>query len=153
MQSTHRFEENWGLRRAMLEADRLGKPLLVYQGLNPTYEHANDRTHAFIIGNARHLAARAPSLGLTYRFNLRHRVADDRLVVDRLARRAALVVTDAFPTAGVAERTARVARRVPVHMEAINHCVETRAQLAAAVAEAGLDGRVTVLPDGASLDA
>lgn len=120
MQSTHRFEENWGLRRAMLEADRLGKPLLVYQGLNPTYEHANDRTHAFIIGNARHLAARAPSLGLTYRFNLRHRVADDRLVVDRLARRAALVVTDAFPTAGVAERTARVAGRVPVHMEAVD---------------------------------
>ncbi|MCU0622535.1 MAG: deoxyribodipyrimidine photo-lyase [Gemmatimonadaceae bacterium] len=120
MQSTHRFEENWALRRATLEADRLGKPLLVYQGLNPTYEHANDRIHAFIIGNAAHLAARAPSLGLTYRFNLRHRIADDARVVDRLAARAALVVTDAFPTAGVAERTARVAARVPVHVEAVD---------------------------------
>lgn len=120
MQSTHRFEENWALRRATLEADRLGKPLLVYQGLNPTYEHASDRIHAFVVGNARHLAARAPNLGLTYRFNLRHRRADDARVVDRLAARAALIVTDAFPTAGVAERTARVAGRVPVHVEAVD---------------------------------
>jgi deoxyribodipyrimidine photo-lyase len=120
MQSTHRFEENWALRHATREADRLGKPLLVYQGLNPTYEHANDRIHAFIVGNARELAARAGALGLTYRFNLRHRRADDRTVVHRLAARAALVVTDAFPTAGVAERTARVAARVPVHMDAVD---------------------------------
>lgn len=120
MQSTHRFEENWALRRATLEADRLGKPLLIYQGLNPTYEHANDRIHAFIVGNAAQLAARAPALGLTYRFVLRHTRADDARVVDRLAARAALVVTDAFPTAGVDERTARVAARVPVHVEAVD---------------------------------
>lgn len=120
MQSTHRFEENWALRHATLEADRLGKPLFVYQGLNPTYEHANARIHTFIVGNARELAARAPALGLTYRFNLRHRRSDDRTVVPRLAARAALVVTDAFPTAGIAERTARVAARVGVQVVAVD---------------------------------
>lgn len=120
MQSTHRFEENWALRRATLEADRLGKPLLIYQGLDPTYEHASDRVHAFVLGNAAELAARAPSLGLTYRFHLRRRIADDRRVVDRLAARAALVVTDAFPTAGIAERTARFAARARVHVETVD---------------------------------
>jgi deoxyribodipyrimidine photo-lyase len=120
MQSTHRFEENWALRYATLEADRLGRPLLVYQGLNPNYEHANARIHTFVLGNARELAARADALGLTYRFGLRHRAADDRTVVPRLADRAALVVTDAFPTAGVAERTARVAARVAVAMTAVD---------------------------------
>ena len=120
MQSTHRFEENWALRLATLEADRLGRPLLIYQGLDPTYEHASDRIHAFILENARALAARAPSLGLTYRFSLRRRRNDDRRVVDRLASRAVTVVTDAFPTAGIAERTQRFADRADVTVVAVD---------------------------------
>jgi deoxyribodipyrimidine photo-lyase len=119
MQSTHRFEENWALRHAVREADRLGKPLLIHQGLDPTYEHASDRFHTFILENARELAARAPGLGLTYRFALRRRREDDRRVVDRLAARAALVVTDLYPTAGIAERSARFAGRVGVRVEAV----------------------------------
>lgn len=113
MQSTHRFEENWALRYAILEADRLGKPLLIHQGLDPTYEHANDRIHTVILENARALHRRARGLGLHYQFVLRRRRDDDRRVVDRLAARAAMVVTDLFPTAGIAERTARFAERAP----------------------------------------
>lgn len=119
MQSTQRLEENWALRQATLEADRIGKPLVIYQGLNPHYEHANDRTHAMIIGNAVELGARASALGCTYVFHLRERVAGDNRVVDRLANRAALVVTDDYPTAGVAERTRRVAARLPCRLLAV----------------------------------
>ncbi len=111
MQSTHRFEDNWALRQATREANRLGLPVLIHQGLDPTYEHANDRIHAFILHNARELSMRAAELGWHYQFVLRRRRNDDRRVVDRLAARAALVVTDDFPTAGVAERTARFASR------------------------------------------
>jgi deoxyribodipyrimidine photo-lyase len=111
MQSTHRFEENWALRYAILEADRLGKPLLIHQGLDPTYEHANDRIHTVILENARALHHRAKQLGLSYQFVLRRRRDDDRRVVDRLADKAAMVVTDLYPTAGIAERTARFAER------------------------------------------
>jgi len=113
MQSTHRFEDNWALRQAVLAADRLGKPLLVHQGLDPTYEHANDRIHTVILENARALAARAEQLGFRYQFVLRRRRDDDRRVVDRLAARAAQVITDLFPTAGIAERTRRFAERAP----------------------------------------
>ncbi|MBX9929563.1 MAG: deoxyribodipyrimidine photo-lyase [Gemmatimonadaceae bacterium] len=119
MQSTHRFEENWALRHAVAEADRLGKPLIIHQGLDPTYAHANDRIHHFILANARELAARAAKLGVHYQFVLRRRRDDDRRVVDRLAARAALVVTDAFPTAGIAERTARFAARATVHVTTV----------------------------------
>lgn len=111
MQATHRFEENWALRYAILEADRLGKPLLIHQGLDPTYEHANDRIHTVILENARALHHRAKQLGLSYQFVLRRRREDDRRVVDRLADKAAMVVTDLYPTAGIAERTARFAER------------------------------------------
>jgi deoxyribodipyrimidine photo-lyase len=119
MQSTQRFEENWALRQATLEADRLGKPLVIYQGLNPHYEHASARIHAMIVGNAAELASRAEALGYTYLFHLRPAVAGDNRVVDRLAARAALVVTDDFPTAGVAERTARVAARLRCRLLAV----------------------------------
>lgn len=119
MQSTQRLEENWALRQATLEADRIGKPLIIYQGLNPHYEHANDRTHAMIVGNAVELAAHANTLGYTYLFHLRERVAGDNRVVDRLAQRASLVVTDDYPTAGVAERTRRVAARLPCRLLAV----------------------------------
>jgi deoxyribodipyrimidine photo-lyase len=112
MASTQRFEENWALRFATLEANRLGLPLLIHHGLDPTYPYASDRVHTFVLEGARELAMRARTLGLIYRFALRHRRDDDRRVVDRIASRAALVVTDLFPTAGVLERTLRFADRV-----------------------------------------
>ena len=120
MQSTQRFEDNWGLRLATLEADRIGKPLLVHQGLDPTYAYAADRFHTFVLEGARELAQRADALGLTYRFALRRRRHDDRRVLDRLASRAALVVTDLYPTGGVAERSQRFAARVNCRVLAVD---------------------------------
>ncbi len=120
MQATHRFEENWALRQAVLTADRANRPLFIYQGLDPTYEHANDRIHTFILENARELAARAGELGLTYRFVLRRKRNGDRRVVDHMASRAVTVVTDDFPTAGIAERTRRFAERVGVRVVAVD---------------------------------
>jgi len=124
MQSTHRVEENWALRFAVLEADRLNKPLVIHQGLDPTYEHANDRIHHFVLHNAREMARCAHDRGYHYHFVLRRRRDDDRRVVDRLAARAALVVTDRFPTCGIAERTQRFAARTNCRVVAIeSHAV------------------------------
>ena len=57
------------------------------------------------------------------------------------------VTMEAADVRAVAEAAPR-AQVVAVHMEAINHCVETRAQLAAAMADAGIDGRVAIPADG-----
>ncbi|MHB0964619.1 MAG: deoxyribodipyrimidine photo-lyase [Gemmatimonadaceae bacterium] len=119
MQSTHRFADNWALRFATREANRLGLPLIIHQGLDPTYEHASDRIHSFILHNARELAQRAERGGLRYQFVLRRRRNDDRRAVDRVAARAALVVTDDLPTAGIAERTQRFAARCECRVAAV----------------------------------
>ncbi len=116
MQACHRLDDNWAFRYAVREADRLGKPLVVHQGLDPTYPYASDRIHHFVLHGARETAARAAELGVHYQFVLRRRRSDDRRVVDRIAGRAALVVTDLYPTAGVRERTARLAARLPVRV-------------------------------------
>jgi len=109
MQSTQRFEDNWALRYATFEADRVGKPLLVVQAIGSTYPYASDRFHTFMLQGARELAERAALLGLTYRFALHPRRDEDHHAIARLARRAAIVVTDHFPTEGVAARSQRLA--------------------------------------------
>jgi hypothetical protein len=54
---------------------------------------------------------------------------------------------DVLATAQAAASAAVVA----VHMEAINHCVATRADLAAAAADAGIGLRVLIPSDGDAL--
>lgn len=120
MQSTQRLDENWAFRAAVRTANRLNRPLVVHQGLDPTYPHASDRHHAFILHGARETAQRAAELGVHYQFVLRPRRDDDRRVVDRLAARAYVVITDLFPTAGVRERTQRFAERAPCRVLAID---------------------------------
>lgn len=120
MQSTHRLDENWALRAAIRTADRVNLPLVIHQGLDPTYPHAADRHHTFILHGARDTAREAVSRGLYYQFVLRRRRDDDRRVVDRLASRAYVVFTDLFPTAGVRERTARFAERAACRVLAVD---------------------------------
>ena len=60
------------------------------------------------------------------------------------------VTMEAADVAAVAE-AAPGARVVAVHMEAINHCLETRTDLAAALGGDGAAGRVAIPADGESL--
>jgi deoxyribodipyrimidine photo-lyase len=120
MQSTQRLHENWALRAAVRAADKVGKPLLVHQGLDPTYPHASDRHHHHILHAALDTAADAVDAGLPYEFVLRRGRDGDRRVVDRLAEQAYVVITDRFPTAGVDARTWRLAERVGCRVLAID---------------------------------
>lgn len=120
MQSTHRLTENWAFRAAVRTANRINRPLVIHQGLDPTYPHASNRHHTFILQGARDTARHAQALGVHYHFVLRRRRDDDRRVVDRLAQQAYVVFTDLFPTAGVHERTMRFAERVSCRVLAID---------------------------------
>jgi len=124
MQSTQRLHENWALRAAIRAADKVGKPLVIHQGLDPTYPHASDRHTQHILHAARETSTRARTAGLHFQFVLRRRRDDDRRVLDRLAEHAYVVVTDRFPTAGVDARTGRFAERVACRVLAVeSSCV------------------------------
>ena len=120
MQSTHRLQENWALRAAIRTADRINRPLVIHQGLDPTYPYASARHHTFILQGARDTARDALRRGLHYQFVLRRTRDDDRRVVDRLASHAYVVFTDLFPTAGVHERTTRFAHRISCRVLAVD---------------------------------
>ena len=60
------------------------------------------------------------------------------------------IVMDADDVVAVARR-APGARVVAVHLDAINHCVQTRADLRRRLHDEGLTDRVTVPEDGAAV--
>jgi deoxyribodipyrimidine photo-lyase len=120
MQSTQRIHENWALRFATIEADRLNRPLLIVHELDSDYEHASDRMHTFALEGARDAARDAEAMGYTFRFLLRRRRGEPSRAIERLAARACLIVTDAYPTGGIAQRTARLARSAPCRVVSVD---------------------------------
>ena len=120
MQCTQRLDDNWALRYATTEADRLGRPLVVVQEIDAAGEHATARRHRFALDGAADVARQAESLGIPFRLSLPRRRAEAGRAIVRLARRATLVVTDALPTAGVPERTRAVAERIDCQLVAVD---------------------------------
>ena len=120
IQMYHRAEQNWALTAAIEAANRLGLSLIAYHGLGYTYPHANDRIHRFILEGVAELGERFAHRGIRYHFYLRQRAEDPNDVLYRLARRAALIVTDDFPGFILPEMMKRVAGRVDVAMWAVD---------------------------------
>jgi deoxyribodipyrimidine photo-lyase len=116
----HRAEQNWALTAAIEAANRLNLPLVVYHGLGCTYPHANDRIHRFILEGVVDLAERFARRGIRYHFYLRRRTADPNGLFYRLARRAALVVTDDFPAFFLPAQTERVAGKLDAAMWSVD---------------------------------
>ncbi len=116
IQMYHRAEQNWALTAAIEAANRLALPLVVYHGLGHTYPHANDRIHRFILEGVTELGSDSPDGESGTTSILRRRATDPNDLLYRLARRAALVVTDDFPAFFIPAQTARVAGRLDVAM-------------------------------------
>ena len=109
------------------QADLLGLPLLVYQGLRPDYPWASDRLHTFILESAAGLTADFESRGIQYAFYLdrRERAATrgnrrERSPLVRLANRAALVVTEYFPTFIMPRQTRSLRTKVAAPVIAVD---------------------------------
>lgn len=102
MRTAARLHENPALDVAVHLARALESPLLVYHALSQRYPYASDRHHTFILEGARDVAREAETLGLHYAFHLERGKRGDatsRPVLRDLARDAACVVTEIFPSA------------------------------------------------------
>ncbi len=97
-QMNRRVDANHGLAFAADLANERGLPLLYYEGLTCSYPYASDRLHTFILEGVPDTVARLRKLGIGYIFYLRRRRSDPDDALYRLARDAAAVVTDDYPT-------------------------------------------------------
>jgi len=98
-----RARHNPALDFATEQANTLGLPVLVYQGLRHDYPWASDRLHTFILESAVDLYDDLAARGVQYGLYLETGAGEDRSgrqssPLVQLANRAALVVTDFFPT-------------------------------------------------------
>ncbi|MEP6961274.1 MAG: deoxyribodipyrimidine photo-lyase [Acidobacteriota bacterium] len=96
-QINRRLDSNHALAFAVDIANKLGLPVLVYEGLTCSHPHANDRLQTFVMEGVADNAKRAAELGLGYVFYHRARKTDANDTLYRLAKKAAVVVTDDYP--------------------------------------------------------
>jgi photolyase PhrII len=122
-----RTRDNPALEFAAEQANRLRVPLLVYQGLRPDYPWASDRLHTFILESAADLTREFAERGIQYAFYLDRREATGTGTSERqrsplvsLAARAALVVTEFFPTFLIPRQTRALRAKVATPVIAVD---------------------------------
>ena len=97
-QMNRRVEGNHALLYAVELANRLNLPVLVYEALTYGYEYANDRLHTFVLEAVPETERRLRKAGIGYVFYLRRNKTDPNNTLYTLARNAAAVVSDDYPT-------------------------------------------------------
>jgi deoxyribodipyrimidine photo-lyase len=125
MQIQRRAECNDALNYAVEQANKRNLPVLVYEALRHDHPYASDRIHTFVLENTRELRKRLADRGIGHVFYLERNASDRRKIVKRLARRAALVVTDHYPAfiiPGHNRALARIAAETGVTAVAVDGC-------------------------------
>ena len=124
LQTAMRTAGNHALTFAIEQANQLRLPLLVYQGLRPDYPWASDRIHAFILESVADLARDFRDRGIQYVFYLDPgqgaRPSGTPSYLTTLADRAALVVTDFFPTFIVPRQVQSLRKKVETPVIAVD---------------------------------
>ena len=96
MRTAVRSDENPALDVAILIADKLQLPLLVYHAISQHYEYASDRHHMFMLQGARDVQAQFAKSDISYAFHL-STGNDSQPHLVTLSQQAAVVVTEEMP--------------------------------------------------------
>jgi deoxyribodipyrimidine photo-lyase len=116
MQMFKRASHNYALNFAIKMANDHRLPLVVYEGLKFYYPWASDRIHTFILEGVAEKQEEFSERGIRYIFYLQRNERDPRDTVAKLAREAALLVTDDYPCFIIPEHNERIARlKLPVY--------------------------------------
>jgi len=120
MIANRRAQWNYSLDRAVEWCEELGKPLLILEAVRCGYPWASDRMHRFILqgmaDNRRHLNGKS----VRYYPYVETESGAGNGLIETLAARASIVVTDDFPCFFLPQMVTAVANRLPVKCEAID---------------------------------
>jgi deoxyribodipyrimidine photo-lyase len=111
---------NFGLQRAVEWAERLDRPLVVLEPLRADYPWASDRFHRFILDGMASNARAFEGSAVRYFPYVEPAVGAGRGLLAALAARAAVVVTDDYPSFMIPRMTEAAARRIESRLEAVD---------------------------------
>lgn len=111
---------NFSLDRAVEWASDLQKPLVILEALRAGYRWASDRLHYFVIQGMSANQAAFADRPITYFPYLEHAPGDGAGLLEALAERAAIVITDDFPCFFLPRMQSVAARRISIRIEAVD---------------------------------
>ena len=114
MQINRRFQYNYALEYAIGWANKLGKPLLIYEGLSIEYPWACDRFHAFIMEGMKENLDFSESNDLNYFNFVEPEIGAGKGLFYRLAEKACTVISDEYPVFIIKKHNEWVADRIDV---------------------------------------
>ena len=120
MIAARRTRWNFALQRAVDWCRELGRPLLVLEPLRADYPHASDRLHAFALGGMADNAAAFARAGVRHHAYVEPAPGTGKGLLESLAARACMVVTDDFPHFFLPRMVAAAGARLPVRLEAVD---------------------------------
>jgi len=120
MIATRRTRWNFALEKAVEEAKRLGKPLVILEALRIDYPGASDRLHRFVLDGMAENARALRTKSVAYYPYVEPEPGAGKGLLEALAGRAALVVTDDFPAFRLPRMVAAAATRLPVRLLAVD---------------------------------
>ncbi len=120
MTANRRTRYSFSLQRAVEHCEALGKPLLIFEALRCGYRWASDRIHRFVLqGMADNRAALVDAPAASYIYVEPEHGHGGRLL-ESLAARACVVVTDDFPCFFIPRMLRHVAPKLGVLLEAVD---------------------------------
>ena len=120
MQMTKRDSFNHALNCAIKEANKRKLPVVVYEGLKFYYPWASDRIHAFIMEGVNEKRAAFQKKGIKYLFYLQADDAAPKNTVAKIAKDAALIVTDDYPCFIIPKHNKTIAERADIPVYAVD---------------------------------
>lgn len=120
MQMFKRTTHNHALNFAIREANERKLPLVVYEGLKYYYPWASDRIHTFILEGVAEKRAAFEKRGIKYIFYLQTDEHAPKDTVARIAKDAALIVTDDFPCFIIPAHNAAIVKKAEIPVFAVD---------------------------------
>jgi len=120
MIAQRRTRWNYALQHALWHARHLGVPLIVLEALRVGYPWASDRLHRFILDGMADNRARLRDTPVAYHAYVEPTPGDGAGLLEALASRAALVVTDHFPSFFLPRMVRAAGRKLAVRLESVD---------------------------------
>ena len=114
MQINRRFQYNYALELAVAYANKLDKPLLIYEGLNIDYPWASDRIHSFMMEGMKENLDFARSHSLNFHSYIEKEKNAGRGLLYKLAENACVVISDEYPVFIIRDHNQKVADKLEI---------------------------------------